>query len=88
VTPDHTVALQPVQLGNSSGDDVAVQTGLVPGDQVVIDGVDRLRTGSKVAVTALPDHHTAGSGVRDGNQVGRNVTSATISQRAEGDGPY
>ena len=31
VKPDHTVALQPVKLGNGSGDDVAVQAGLSAG---------------------------------------------------------
>ncbi|HEY3148219.1 MAG TPA: MdtA/MuxA family multidrug efflux RND transporter periplasmic adaptor subunit [Dongiaceae bacterium] len=55
VKPDSTVALQPVQAGSSSGNDVAILSGLASGDQVVIDGVDQLRDGSKVAATQLGD---------------------------------
>ena len=53
VKPDSTVALQPVQAGSSSGNDVAILSDLAAGDQVVVDGVDQLRDGSKVAATQL-----------------------------------
>lgn len=46
-----TVTAQPVKTGTTSGDNVSVVSGLSTGDQVVIDGVDQLRDGSKVAVT-------------------------------------
>jgi multidrug efflux system membrane fusion protein len=48
---DKTVAAQPVKIGITSGDDVEVLSGITAGDQVVVDGVDQLRDGSKVAVT-------------------------------------
>jgi multidrug efflux system membrane fusion protein len=51
VKADKTVAAQPVKTGTTSGDDVSVLSGLTAGDQVVIDGVDQLRDGSKVQVT-------------------------------------
>ena len=51
VKADKTVAAQPVTTGTTSGDDVSVTSGLKAGDQVVIDGVDQLRDGSKVLVT-------------------------------------
>jgi len=51
VKADKTVAAQPITTGTTSGDDVSVTTGLKTGDQVVIDGVDQLRDGSKVLVT-------------------------------------
>ncbi len=50
VRPDRTVALRPVGLGVSQGGDVEVTTGLEPGEQVVVDGAERLREGSRVAV--------------------------------------
>ena len=50
VRPDRTVTIQPVTLGPTSGDRVAIQSGLSAGDQVVTDGADRLRNGIKVAL--------------------------------------
>lgn len=43
-----TVAVQKVKLGPSSGERVAIEQGLSPGDDVVIDGADKLRNGAKV----------------------------------------
>ncbi|MBV7484400.1 MdtA/MuxA family multidrug efflux RND transporter periplasmic adaptor subunit [Bordetella sp. BOR01] len=55
---DSTVDVRQVQLGAINGDRVAVNEGLVPGDRVVVEGTDRLRTGAKVNVvtddTAIP----------------------------------
>jgi multidrug efflux system membrane fusion protein len=45
---DQTVTVQKVKLGPASGEQVAVEDGLSPGDYVVIDGADKLRSGSKV----------------------------------------
>ena len=47
---DGTVEVRQVQLGAINGDRVAVNEGLAPGDRVVVEGTDRLRTGSKVNV--------------------------------------
>jgi multidrug efflux system membrane fusion protein len=54
VNQDSTVTARPVALGPSSNDHVAVQSGVSPGDRVVVDGADRLRDGAMVAVRA-PD---------------------------------
>jgi membrane fusion protein, multidrug efflux system len=51
VRPDRTAMIQPVTLGPTSGDRVAVQSGLAVGDKVVTDGADRLRSGTRVALT-------------------------------------
>jgi multidrug efflux system membrane fusion protein len=40
--------VKPVTLGPSYGERVAIQSGLSPGDRVVIDGADKLRNGAKV----------------------------------------
>lgn len=52
VQPDDTVVVRPVALGPAEGDMVSVNRGLEVGDRVVIEGTDRLRTGSKVSVGA------------------------------------
>jgi len=52
VKPDQTVDVRPVTLGPTAGGDAAIDTGLSAGEQVVIEGVDKLRPGSKVQVQA------------------------------------
>lgn len=47
---DKTVSVRPVALGPVSGEVVAVEKGLAPGEQVVTDGADKLRQGAKVAL--------------------------------------
>jgi len=49
---DQTVSVRPIKVGPSEGEHVAVLSGLTAGEQVVIDGVDRLRDGAKIR---LPD---------------------------------
>lgn len=45
---DDTVEVRVVELGATDGERVAILKGLKVGDQVVIDGVDRLRDGAKI----------------------------------------
>jgi multidrug efflux system membrane fusion protein len=45
---DDTVEVRVVELGATDGEKVAILKGLKVGDQVVIDGVDRLRDGAKI----------------------------------------
>jgi len=52
VKSDQTVEARPVTLGVTDGDDVAIDTGLSVGEPVVVDGADRLRDGSPVALQA------------------------------------
>jgi len=51
VKSDNTVEVRPVTVGPSSGDSVAITSGLTAGEQVVVDGVDKLRDGAKVVAT-------------------------------------
>jgi membrane fusion protein, multidrug efflux system len=46
--PDRTVTARKVTLGVADGDDVAVTQGVAVGEQVVVDGADRLREGARV----------------------------------------
>jgi multidrug efflux system membrane fusion protein len=48
VKADDTVEIRVVELGATDGEKVQVVKGLQPGDQVVIDGTDRLRDGAKI----------------------------------------
>jgi multidrug efflux system membrane fusion protein len=50
VNEGNTVTVRPVMLGPTSGDRVAVQSGLAAGDRVVIDGADKLRNGARIAL--------------------------------------
>jgi len=49
VKDDTTVEMRNVAIGPSEGDEVAIDSGLAPGEVVVIEGVDRLQRGTKVA---------------------------------------
>jgi multidrug efflux system membrane fusion protein len=48
VKADDTVAIRVVETGVTDGERIAVTKGLEVGEQVVIDGVDRLRDGAKI----------------------------------------
>ncbi len=61
VDGDASVRLQPVKLGAVDGDRVVVTDGLVAGDVVVVEGVDRLRAGARVSpVKSAPMKSTPG----------------------------
>jgi multidrug efflux system membrane fusion protein len=59
VKDDNTVSLRVVKPGVADGDKLAINEGLVAGERVVVDGIDRLREGAKVEVI---DPKAAGSG--------------------------
>ncbi|WP_283148861.1 MdtA/MuxA family multidrug efflux RND transporter periplasmic adaptor subunit [Silvimonas soli] len=50
VGDDQTVSARPITLGPVDGDNVGVESGLKPGETVVIDGGDKLKEGSPVEV--------------------------------------
>ena len=50
VKPDNTVTIKQIQLGVSDAENTEITSGLVPGDTVVMTGVDKLQEGSKVQV--------------------------------------
>jgi multidrug efflux system membrane fusion protein len=60
VQPDHSVKMQPVETGPTDGVNTVITKGVQPGATVVVDGVDRLADGSRVAV--------AGSGGQGGGR--------------------
>lgn len=53
---DETVSVNKVQTGPVSGENTIIVEGVKPGQQVVVDGLDKLRDGAKVKVVAArPD---------------------------------
>jgi len=48
VDSNQTARVRPVNAGPSEGDDVSIESGLSPGELVVVEGADRLRDGSKI----------------------------------------
>jgi multidrug efflux system membrane fusion protein len=56
---DGTVAVRPVKVGASQGDNIEITDGLAAGDKVVTDGTDKLRDGAKFK---LPDATADSSG--------------------------
>ena len=50
VKEDQTVSVRPVGAGTAQGDDLSIDSGLSPGEVVVVDGTEKLREGSKVEV--------------------------------------
>jgi multidrug efflux system membrane fusion protein len=61
INSDQTAEIRKVNVGFTEGTDTSIDSGLSVGDQVVVDGVDRLRAGSKVVI------NPASSGARPGS---------------------
>ncbi|MBV9489833.1 MAG: efflux RND transporter periplasmic adaptor subunit [Verrucomicrobia bacterium] len=49
VQGDSTVAVRPVKVGMSQGNDVSIEDGIKPGERVVVDGAEKLTDGSQVS---------------------------------------
>ena len=62
VKADQTVESRPVTLGPSDGDDIALESGVTPGEVVVVDGAESLRPGRAVTITARGAAPHAGPG--------------------------
>lgn len=50
VNEDQTVGVRPVSVGVAHGEESSIDAGLAPEEQVVVDGTEKLREGSKVEV--------------------------------------
>ena len=47
INADHTVIAKTVVMGPASADDTVIKSGLLPGQNVVVNGADKLLNGSK-----------------------------------------
>jgi multidrug efflux system membrane fusion protein len=61
VKADSTVTLRPITVDTAEGDDTQVTSGLMPGEVLVMTGVDKLEEGSKVSVQAPSANAPAGA---------------------------
>lgn len=59
---DQTVEPRPVTVGPVGGELTVIEKGLAAGEQVVLDGADKLRPGSKVDVMSIDGQAVAGGG--------------------------
>ena len=85
VNEDATVSITKIVPGPVSGDNTVVESGLIPGQKVVIDGLDKLRDGAKVKVVdrnAKPDASSADSGRGQHSHKGNGSRSAPASASA------
>jgi len=62
VGPDHKVAQQTVTLGQQIGQNFIVKSGLKLGDQVIVDGIQKVKIGNPVTTTTAPATPDTGSG--------------------------
>jgi multidrug efflux system membrane fusion protein len=80
VKPDRSVAVQPVTIGPTEGDQVDALKGVEPGDTLVVEGADRLHEGAKVEVRSArpaPGNQSAASGEQTGPASANGMTSPT-----------
>ena len=99
VKPDNTVTVRAVKLGPVQGDDVSIQAGLAPGEQVVVDGADKLREGAKIELIvkdaatgkagagkgagAIPERRKGGAGVPAGADAAKAAPGGADAPAAE-----
>ncbi|HTH44451.1 MAG TPA: MdtA/MuxA family multidrug efflux RND transporter periplasmic adaptor subunit [Oxalicibacterium sp.] len=84
VNADSTVSVRVVQIGTVQGDDTEILSGLKAGEQIVIDGADKLREGAKVVV-ATKDGETVGGDAKGGNGEARKPREGQGGRRHQTD---
>ena len=68
IKEDRTVELRKVSVGMAEGDNVSIESGLAPGERVVVEGSDRLRDGAKVEI---PDRAAGAAPGKSGKAPGK-----------------
>jgi multidrug efflux system membrane fusion protein len=71
VNDDSTVTMKVVKLGPVEGETTVVESGLAPGERVVIDGADKLRDGAKIEPVTAEQRAAPPAGARQGRGEGR-----------------
>src|SRR5258708_22428449 len=54
VSPDNKVEMRRVTPGPIDGADIVITDGLKEGEQVIVDGIQKVRVGQAVSVTVVP----------------------------------
>jgi len=66
VKPDSTVTVRNITVGTSDGGETEITSGMAPGDQVVVTGVDKLQEGTPVSVPASGEQSGGGGAGKNG----------------------
>ena len=91
VKADNTVTVRVVKPGPAQGENISIEEGLAPGEQVVVDGADKLREGAKVELmdkSAPPGREGArkGGGANPERRKGSGVPGGGVAGNAVEDG--
>ena len=91
VKDDRSVTVTPVKLGPVQGEVTAIESGVAPGDMVVVDGTDKLREGAKVELITrdsapAPPPGAKGRGPRGDRPPGSGAPRPDGQQRAKDGG--
>jgi membrane fusion protein, multidrug efflux system len=86
INADNTVSVRPIKIGPTDGEKAAVDSGLAPGDRVVIDGADRLRDGAHVTIPASGDQGGRGGHAKEGTPPGGRSPTGSPSQHSHNHG--
>ena len=62
INADDSVSVRAITTANTDGSMTAVESGLTAGERVVVDGLDRLRDGTRVRIASLDGKPVAGPG--------------------------
>ncbi|MGY2047082.1 MdtA/MuxA family multidrug efflux RND transporter periplasmic adaptor subunit [Methylobacterium sp. JK268] len=85
---DSKVAVRPITTGETDGNRTVVSAGLKEGDQVVVDGTDRLRDGAEVKVTGRDGSEVkAGGGEASGAPAAAGPRAENETPPADGERP-
>jgi multidrug efflux system membrane fusion protein len=89
IKEDNTATIRPLKLGPTQGPDVAVESGVVAGERVVVDGADRLREGARVQVAdrTIAPKGAGRKGGKGGKGEGRKGGGNAADPKAEGAAP-
>jgi multidrug efflux system membrane fusion protein len=71
VKEDRTAELRKVSAGIVEGDNVSIESGLAPGEMLVVEGSDRLRDGAKVEIPDRTTRALPGEGKTPGKGEGK-----------------
>ncbi|WP_319244248.1 MdtA/MuxA family multidrug efflux RND transporter periplasmic adaptor subunit [uncultured Propionivibrio sp.] len=82
------VAVRPVTLGAGNANVVAIEKGIAPGEQVVVDGADKLRQDAKVEIMTPESRQMGGpKGKPPGGVAGAQADAQPGARRGEGRWP-
>jgi multidrug efflux system membrane fusion protein len=80
-----TAQMQPVKIALAQGQVTILDSGVTPGQKVVVDGTDRLRQGAPVSVTQA---HPAGAGQGKGQGANGNAPAGQNAGQGSGSGHH